>query len=93
VFVHIVPSNPAHMQCADSNLGIVDERDSSAFGVCTLVMSVFLGAWCLGVYLHIRQMMSWEPGENCIMKRDTGCSSRKILLGMSRRIDEWCVSE
>jgi hypothetical protein len=43
MFVHIVPCNPAHMQCADSNLGFGTEWDASAFGVCMLVMSVFLG--------------------------------------------------
>jgi hypothetical protein len=64
MFMHVVPCNPANMQCADSNLGIGTERDTSAFGVCMPVMSAFLGTWCLGVYLHISQMMSWEPGEN-----------------------------
>jgi hypothetical protein len=41
IFVHIVPCNPAHMQCADSNLGIGAEWNASAFGVFMLVMSVF----------------------------------------------------
>jgi hypothetical protein len=85
MFVHIVPCNPAHMQCADSNLGFGTEWDASAFGVCMLVMSVFWGIWCLGVYLHIRQMMSWVCRKLHHEERHRLYFSQDIRVNTSRR--------